>query len=79
MALGLHSEEYTAYLKKQQTIPRASAVRQRLMKNQAQCIFHCKHLSSVEKHSNSYQYISDAFRLTRCFTGFVSSMQAVLS
>ena len=61
MTFRLHSEEYTAYLKNKQTEPGASVVWQGFVKNQAQCIFHCKHLSSVEKHSNSYQHISDSF------------------
>ena len=79
MALRLPSEEYTAYFKKEQTEDWASTVWKLLVKNQAQCIFHyCKYLSSGEKHSNCYQYSFDAFRLTRCFTGFVSSMQEVL-
>ena len=49
MALQLYSEEYAAYLKNEQTEPRASAVWQSFVKNEAQCIFHCKHLSSAKK------------------------------
>ena len=42
MVLRLRSEEYTAYLKNEQTGPRASAVWKGFAKNQAQYIFHCK-------------------------------------
>ena len=61
MALRLHSEEHTAYLRNEQTEPRASAVWQGFMKSQGQCIFHCKHLSSAEKPSNNYQHSSMLF------------------
>ena len=50
MALRLHSEEYNAHLKNEQTEPQASAVWEGFVKNQAQCINYCKHLSISEKN-----------------------------